>query len=58
LFLVILCYFWLCENLVGYVWLLKIISPDVIIVYSKLYYHRLFVAILLEGIGAYSIVGY
>jgi len=56
--LAILCYFLLCDTFVGYFLLLKVISPDAIIVYSKLYYHRLFVAILLVVIVGYFIHGY
>jgi len=52
----ILNYFRLCEVILGYFWPLKVISPYVIINYSMLYYHRLFVAILLVPI--YSIGGY
>jgi hypothetical protein len=57
----ILGYFQLCDDIVGYFWLLKVISPYVIIGYYKLYYQRLFVAIigyLLITISAYSIGGY
>jgi len=62
----VLSYFWLCENIVGYFWLLKVSSTYVIIGYFKLYYHRLFMAImlvillviLLMTIGAYSIIAY
>jgi hypothetical protein len=34
-------------SIVGYFWLLKVISPYVIIENFKLYYHMLFVVILL-----------
>jgi hypothetical protein len=54
----ILGYFQFCEVIVGYFWLLEIISPYVIIGYSKLYYHRLFVIILLVDISGYSINDY
>jgi hypothetical protein len=69
----ILGYFQLCEIIVGYFWLLKVISPYVIIGYSKLYYHKLFVVscgywwllywwlliiILLVVFSGYSINGY
>ncbi len=46
----ILGYFQQCEVIVSYFWLLKAVSPYIIIGYSKLYYHKLFVAI-----GTYSI---
>ncbi len=52
----ILNYFLLCEAIVGYFWPLKVVSPYVIINYFMLYYHGLFVAILLVPI--YSISGY
>jgi hypothetical protein len=39
--------FRVCEVIVGYFWLLKVISPYVIINNFRLYYHRLFVVILL-----------
>ncbi len=54
----ILSYFQLCETIVSYFWLLKVISPYVIIHYSKLYYHRLFVIILLAATVGYCIGGY
>jgi hypothetical protein len=54
----LLDYFWLCEAIVGYFWLLKVISPYDIIGSSRLYYHRLFVAIDLVAIVDYSIDGY
>jgi len=53
LLLIIEGYFTLC-----YYWLLKGISPYVIIEYFKLYYHRLFVVILLVIIVGYFIDGY
>jgi hypothetical protein len=37
----ILSYFLLCEAIGGYFWLLKVISPYVIIGYFRLYYHKL-----------------
>jgi hypothetical protein len=54
----ILSYFQLCEVIVNYFWLFKVISPYGIIDYSRLYYHRLFVVILLVAISNYSINGY
>jgi hypothetical protein len=51
-------FFWLCEAIVGYLWLLKVISPYVIFGYSRLYYHKLFVVILLVVLVGYSIGGY
>jgi hypothetical protein len=57
----ILGYFWLCEAIVVYFWLMKTISSYVIIGYSRLYYHKLFVVILLVAIllmSTYSIGGY
>ncbi len=59
-FLVILNYFIFgnfqsCEIIIGYFWLLKVISPYVIIGYSMLYYHRIFKAILLVVIVGYFI---
>jgi len=51
-------YFQLCEAIVGYFWLLNIISPYVIIGYFKLYYHKMFVAILLVVIFGYFIGAY
>jgi hypothetical protein len=54
----ILSYFWLCEVIIGYFLLLKIISHYFIIGFLKLYYHRLFVTIILVAIVAYSINGY
>jgi hypothetical protein len=53
LLLIIINYFWLCEAIVGYFWLLKVISHYVIIRYSKLYYHKLFMVILLVAINGY-----
>jgi len=44
--------------MVGYFWLLKVISPYVTIGYSRLYYHRLFAAILLMNIIGYIISVY
>jgi hypothetical protein len=55
---IILGYFRLCEVIVGYFLLLKAISPYVIIGYYRLYYHKLFVDILLVPFGANSIGGY
>jgi hypothetical protein len=49
----ILNYCQLCEIIVGYFWLLKVISPNAIIGYFKLYYNILFEAILLVAIGGY-----
>ncbi len=40
------------------VWLLKVISPCTIIGYYRLYYHRLFVVILLVANVGYSIGAY
>jgi hypothetical protein len=54
----ILSYFWLCEVIVGYFWLLKVISPYIIIGYSRLYYHRLFLVIILVSIVGYFINDY
>jgi len=54
----ILSYFQLCEVIINYFWLFKVISPYVIIDYSRLYYHKLFVVILLVAINNYSISGY
>jgi hypothetical protein len=54
----VLGYYQLCEAIVNYFWLLKIISPFAIIGYSKLYYHRLLVVILLVDIVGYFISGY
>jgi hypothetical protein len=48
-----LCYFWVYEAIVGYFWLLKIISPYAIIDYFRLYYHKLFVPIIGYSIGGY-----
>jgi hypothetical protein len=48
--------FRVCEVIVGYFLLLKVISPYVIINNFRLYYHRLFVVILLwllMAIGGY-----
>jgi hypothetical protein len=45
--------FRLCEAIVGYFWLLNVISPYVVIDYSKLHYHKLLVAI-----GGYFICDY
>jgi hypothetical protein len=44
--------------MVGYFWLLKVISSYVIIGYSRLYYHRLFATILLVNIIGYIISAY
>jgi hypothetical protein len=52
----ILSYFRLCEIIVGYFWLLKIISLYVSITYYRLYYHRIFMVIPL--VLVYSINGY
>jgi hypothetical protein len=38
-------HFQLYEVIVGYFWLLKVISPYVIIGYFRLYYHSLFVPV-------------
>jgi hypothetical protein len=54
----ILNYFQLREIIVGYLWLLKAIGPYIIINYSKLYYHKLFMVIILVVIVGYSIGGY
>jgi hypothetical protein len=54
----ILGYFRLCEVNVGYFWLLKFISPYVIIGYCSLYHHRLFLVIILVATGLVTIVGY
>jgi hypothetical protein len=54
----ILSYFQLCETIIGYFWLLNVISPYVIIGYFKLYCHKLFVVILLVAIVGYYIGGY
>ncbi len=51
-------FFWLCEAIVGYFWLLKVVLTYVIIDYYELYYHRPFMAILLVVIGGYYINGY
>jgi hypothetical protein len=51
-------FFRLCEVIVSYFWLVKIISPYVIIGYFMLYYHRLFMTILLVVIVGYYICGY
>jgi hypothetical protein len=45
--------FRLCEIIVGYFLLLKVISPYVLISYFRLYYHRLSMAILLVAISGY-----
>jgi hypothetical protein len=55
---IMLIYFRLCETIVGYFWLLKVINPYVIIGYLKLYYHRLFMVILLMAIGHFYRNGY
>jgi len=54
----ILNYFQLCEIIVGYLWLLKAIGLYIIINYSKLYYHKLFMVIILVAIVGYFIGGY
>jgi hypothetical protein len=54
----ILGYFGLYEAIIGYFFLLKVISPYVIIGYFKLYYHKLVVAIGLVTIVGYYIGGY
>jgi hypothetical protein len=52
--LFILNYFKLFETIVGYFWLLKVISHYVIIGNFTLYYHNLFVVLLVAIVG-YSI---
>jgi hypothetical protein len=54
----ILGYFRLCEVIIVYFWLLKIVSHYTIIGYYSLYYHRLFVTIPLVTINVDSIVAY
>jgi hypothetical protein len=54
----ILSYFKLYEVIVCYFWLLKVISPYVIIGYFRLYYHKLFVVTILVAIGCYFITSY
>jgi hypothetical protein len=54
-------YYKLLLGILCYFWLFQVISPYAIIGYSKLYYHMLFVAIVLMhiySIGGYSINDY
>jgi len=54
----ILGYFQLCDAIVGYFWLLKVIPPYVIIEDYKLYYYRLFVAVIGYFIDSYCCIFY
>jgi hypothetical protein len=49
----ILSYFWVCEAIIDYLWLLKVISPYVIISYCTLYYHSGYEWLLVIFIGGY-----
>ncbi len=51
----ILCYFRLCEAIIGYFWLFKVISPYIFTAYYQLYYHMQFVVIILVVIIGYFI---